>query len=674
MVVQTRQTGLSLSLLALALSSPALAQTPQAAPPAAAAILTVQQAFDAGADAIAAQQWDKAFSIYDGLEKRLSTGKRQDRSLAIVRVRKAQALYGLARNDEAEAILLASLEKLPASDASLNEDRFSAQRILGELAERRFDYRQATDRFREAAKIDVAPGSRLRAYVQLLRLASFVDAGTGLTDADAALALAKNMPTDQKTWIALIHGLQGRILLNMNRKQEAGKALAEAVKLLGGATFGKIDSFDFATRSDAAIAAMLNGKPDDARAYLAKSGAAMMADQGFRLGANMDPPQCGNGQIGPKSDDVAIIEFGIRADGSVGRTLPIYYSGAPENAAEFARAVSEWSWSADELKKISPFFRVQTRLEMRCTTGFGRPDTQSLLEPEVTRWLDEHSDPLPQLSVPQAVRVGELRAELAKREAAHGKDSVKVLNPLVALASARIVPQDEAEDLIERIVSLAVQNDAPPATRAYIAMLATRYHISSNGRSIPKAITRIEKLRSDPAIAADARTIAAVILFLADADRLGKEEGSSLQLIANDTRLAANEPFRIGALTRLASLESKAGRIDRARELFSQTGLSAQQCALSDAAPRKKSGAIQDESYPDEALQWGFGGWVTTEFDIDAEGRPQNTRPLIAFPPFVFGASTAKAVAGFRFERRYRPDGSLGCGGNRQSVTYRFGP
>ena len=670
---RTRLTGPFLSLLTVALASPALAQAPQASPPAAGAILTVQQAFDAGTQAIEKQDWAKALTIYEGLEQRLQPNKRAERSLAIVRIRKAQALYALRRFDDAEAHLQESLGKLPTDDASLVEDRAIALTILGSLAERRFDYPQAVDRFREAARIDGPLDLRLRGYTKLLRLASFVDRTAGLADADTALALAKPKQAELKTWVAIIQNLRGRILLNMDRKGEATAALDEAVKLLGGSTFGKIDAFDFSARSDAAIAAILNDKPDDARAYLAKTGAAMMASQGFRLGADMNPPQCGSAVTGPKPEDVAIVEFSIREDGGVAGSVPIYFSGAPENAAEFARAVSEWSWSADDLKKVSPFLRAQTRLEMRCTTVFGRPDTLTLIAPDLDRWLTGRSDPLPQMGASQVRRVLELRAELARRETAHGKESVQVLAPLVELAAVRLVPQDEAWTLIDRATAIAKQNDAPAAVRTVIAMVATKNHEGADHSSLLRALERLFQLRTDPVIAKDPRAMAAITLFLADANRLGKTETASLQSIANDTRLAANEPFRIGALTRLASLESKAGRIDSARELFNQTGLTAQQCALSDAVPRKKSGNIRDESYPDEALQWGFGGWVTTEFDIDAEGRPQNTRPLIAFPPFVFGKPTAKAVEGFRFERRYRPEGTLGCGGNRQNVTYNFG-
>ena len=672
MVRRARLTGPFLSLLAVTLASPALAQAPQAGPPAAGAILTVQQAFDAGTQAIDKQDWAKALAIYEGLEQRLQPNKRAERSLAIVRIRKAQALYALRRFDDAEAQLQESLGTLPSDDASLVEDRAIALTILGNLAERRFDYPQAVDRFREAAQVEGPLAVRLRGYAKLLKLASFVDRTAGLADADTALSLVKSEKGEFKTWIAIIHNLRGRILLNMDRKGEASAALDEAVKLLGGANFGKIDAFDFSARSDAAIAAIFNDKPEDARAYLAKSGATIMANQGFRLGADMNPPQCGNAVTGPKPEDVAIVEFSIREDGSVGTSVPIYFSGAPENAAEFARAVSEWSWNAVELKRISPFLRAQTRLEMRCTTVFGRPDTLSLIGPDLDRWLAGRSDPLPQMGGSQVKRVAELRAELARRETVHGKDSAQVLAPLVELAAMRLVPQDEAWTLIDRATAIVEKNDAPAAARTVIAMIATKSHVNSDSGSQPRALERLLQLRSDPVMAKDPRAMAAITLFLADANRLGKTETANLQSIANDTRLAANEPFRIGALTRLASLESQAGKIDSARELFNQTGLSAQQCALSDAVPRQQSGRITDNDYPDAALQWGFGGWVTTEFDIDAEGRPQNTRPLIAFPPFVFAKPTAQAVAKFRFERRYRPEGTLGCGGKRQNVTYNF--
>lgn len=86
---------------------------------------------------------------------------------------------------------------------------------------------------------------------------------------------------------------------------------------------------------------------------------------GFSTGVDIKPPACG-GPEGLQPEDVAVIEFSIRDDGSIGLVAPIYSSRKGSAALQFARAVKGWSWPPERVKEIDPFFRALTRLEMRC--------------------------------------------------------------------------------------------------------------------------------------------------------------------------------------------------------------------------------------------------------------------------------------------------------------------
>ena len=130
--------------------------------------------------------------------------------------------------------------------------------------------------------------------------------------------------------------------------------------------------------------------------------------------------------------------------------------------------------------------------------------------------------------------------------------------------------------------------------------------------------------------------------------------------------------MKVGALVRLANLSVQAGRIEEARGYFERTGLGGRECTLVDARPRKTGGNIGNNDYPLEAVRWGMGGWAVAEYDILPAGSPAHIRPIVAFPPFVFGEPTARTLASLRYEQSYRPQGSQGCGGFRQRVNYRF--
>ncbi len=661
--------------LALSVTSPLFAQQPA---PVVTKTPSVQQLFDAGTAAIESNDWAKALDIYSGLETRLTDNVKAERSLAIVRLRKGQALFQLRRTEESEAAILAAMAKLSATDATLIEDRRMGFIALGDIAERRFDYVAATRFYRTALDLSDDAATKSSALAKAIQTGIFVEPAQALRDADTMIALPVVDPKLDAEWKGLAYDLRGRVLLNLGRTKEARADIDKSIELLGGLRYGKVNLLDTTARSDGAIAALRDGDRDAARKYLAYAGAAMQADQGFAIGKNMSPPECG-GVNGPKPDDVAVVELAIAEDGSVSYARPLYYSGAPANAIDFARSVSRWSWTQAELKQVDPFFRTQTRLEMRCTTAFGRPGMTAVLAPSIEKWARAQGlDNLTNLPVGDAKRLPLLRAGLAQAEAKDGPMSLKVLDYVTELQFNPLVSDVEAQSLSQRAIAIVKALAAPPSVRAFYELAsAARLNGADKGSLSDKYQKRLTLALADPEIAKDSSAHGALVIALFDSLNASNRQKSGRDLLVGVTQnkaLLANDPLKVGAFIRLANLSYEQGDAGTARAMFEQSGLSGQQCALVDAAPRKTSGNLSSGDYPTDALMEGFSGWTVIEFDIGADGKSLNERALISFPPFIFGDPTIKGIKGFRYEQRFRPGGSLGCGGQRQNVRYKANP
>jgi tetratricopeptide (TPR) repeat protein len=656
--------GISIWVAAAVLAAPAV---PAAAP----AGQTVQQQFDAASAALEKPDWAEAARLYEALEARLGSGSpAAARSRAIVRVRKAHALIALHRWDEAETALRQGLAALPANDASVREDRALGLLDLAGLAERSLDYAEALKDYR-AAEPMLTGSYQVRALRGIIQTGMFYDAPQALADAERGIALAAQDPAN-KPREAVFRTLRGRVLLNLGRTADARQDFERAVTLLGGLT-AKVDVNDLAARSDAAIAARLAGDQEEARKYLAWTGAGHF-DEPFPAAIDMTPPPCGEDL---KPDDVAVIELSIAADGTVADAAPIYASHQGMSALLFARAASEWSWRPDELEKIPAIFRTMTRLEMRCSTAARHPGVAELLRPEVDEWLQQqHVEPLDTGDVAQAARLKPLQAELARREAASGPASVALLPVLVDLARNPLVDMDDTRTDLDRAFAIATSARAPGPVIAFVG-IRRAVAVDWRDRRSGTAAQALRTLLADPRIASDPRAAAAVRLALA-AQLAGHKAGraDAMAVLDEATKtpgLPAQDPMRAAAFARLASLKLANGEVEAARATYAASGLSADQCALLDATPRLKHNAGSSGDFPQEAMRWGFEGWAKLEYDLTAAGVTTNVRPTVAYPPFIFGKAGSEIVQRLRYDASFRPDGSLGCGGMAQSIHFRLG-
>lgn len=646
-------------IFALAASQAAAAGAP--AQPA--APQSLQARFDAATAAADAGRCDEAVEAFNRLEP-LGAVQKSATVSATLKLRRGACLARLGRDASADLRSgLAALEARP----EFRQDIAQAHLALGRIAYLNYDYAGARARFL-AAHDKLEPAERFDVLLWLVRTTMFDPGSEALGYADQAMAIASANAGTNKKLLADLKTLRARVLLNHGQVQEAYSELRQALREQGGLGL-KVDISDVVTRSDLALAALLAKRPEEAREYLAYTGAGRLKSP-FARAASMDLPPCG-GPDGLAPDDVAVVEFGINDDGSVSYATPIYASRPGPPAIAFARAVADWSWKAEEAVKVPPLFRAVTRVELRCSTEVERPAIVRLLRDDLESWLATRTvQPFAQDRLTDAQRLAPARAELARRRGAGG--GPELLPVLVALAENPVLPEEERPALFQEAGGIAAAAGAPAGARTYLAIGAgttpeNAWTMSASFRQY------LRTLLARPDIAADARAASALRIMISEPGFRAPapdDAAALLRQVAADDRLASGDPMRVGALVRLAALQARTGDLASARASYEATGLTAQQCALVDAKPAMRKTGATSGDFPLEAMRWGFEGWVRTEFDIGADGRTSAQRAVIAYPPFVFRDAAVEMARDIRFQQSYRPAGGLGCGGAQTSIHF----
>jgi tetratricopeptide (TPR) repeat protein len=632
--------------------------------------MTAQAAFNAATAAGDAGRHAEAVALFTDLEKRPAV-QRNPAVLGTIYIRKGIALGELGKPREAEAALLEGLKLVPATIDTYRGDLFLAHLALARMALIDLKYARALTDLAAAEPLADNDETRIKLLILQARATMFDEGGVALGYADKALAIAESSKSIGKPLRADLRTLHARALLNHGRAKEAYAELRKAVSDQGGLDY-KVGLSEVVTRSDVAIAALLNGDDETARKYLAYTGAGRWEKAPFATAIHMGPPDCG-GAADLRPEDVAVVEFNILEDGSIGSAQPIYSSRLGPAALEFARVVSSWSWKPEDAVAIPQLFRVVTRVELRCTTSADRAASSDPLRRDLASWLEAQHVPPFEAPASDAAAFVPLKAELARRLAAGPSPAAVPL--LLALADNGLASDIDRQGWLVAARDIAIRGGAPLAARIYLEIQLANLIRPWKYREVREQKARLRELLALPDVREDARISADLKLLIASADAMTiapADARTLLQQIVDDKRLPDMSAEKVGALVRIAAIEAKLGNVAAARASYERTGLSAQQCALFDARPALRRTNVSSSDFPTDAMRWGFEGWTKTEYDIMADGHTARQRTIVAYPPFVFRDAGVAVARKLLFTTSYRPDGDAGCTGASDNISFKL--
>ena len=654
-----RCVGMTLAVLAAVWACPVAAQT-------------LQAEYDAAQAALDKGDYETAAAGFERLLTKMSAKQAASRSGAQIRVLLGEAQLALGQRSAA----IESFERaLPAFGGDSAEER--RERTLhydiGRAYEGLHDYDDARRHLEKA----IGEGgyaddrrSALSLQVALARVTAFNAPDVARRALTSALPEVQALLKDQSDLLGDIYALRGRIELNHGQPLEAHDWFERAVKVAGGLT-RKVSVADTRIRGDMALATYLLGDKDAARKYLAYTGAGHLPDGGLDYGADMELPNCAANELKP--EDMVVVEFSVAADGRVVTATPIYSTRPGKAEIPFLRAVSQWSWAPESAAKLEPFWRQAIRLELRCSNEPQRVPLALSFKPVIDAWMKSKGiQPFEAGDLSHAAAAPILRRELERRDAAFGATSPQLLPLLLDLASNWTIGSKETAALLSRALPIAQAAAAPVELRTAIEIeLANTTDKGWERRGALAAL--LKRLEADGS--GQTRAAAWVRVTLGQAYEWWKNPSEASQLYRAvvdqpKSAVADADPIRQLALLRLASLSAADKKFDEASRILAATGLRPDQCALVDVAPMPTKAGLGSDAFPREALRWGFEGWVKVSYDIDTSGKPTGIRTVMAYPPFIFGPSTERAVADFRYRPIYREGTAVGCSGYTQPVRY----
>jgi len=504
------------------------------------ASVTMQQRFDAASQAAGAGRCQEAIAGFEAIEAAGAT-RRNAMLGAAVDVRKGGCLIRIGRAAEGVAAIRRGLPTLSAKGADFAMDVQEAHMLLGNAAQRMFDYDEAARQYRTVA--DGLQGqARIVPLLRLSQVTMFDRDGRALAAAGEARTLAFAAPNYPKKDLAAVQTQYARVLLNEGRTAEAYRELKAGLMRQGGLD-NRVGASDIATRSDLAIAALLNKDMENARLYLAYTGAGRMKSTPFTRAASMSPPACGEGGITP--EDQAVVEFTLEEDGHVSGVVPIYTTGRRSAAIAFAQAVKDWSWRAEDAAKVPLLFRYTTRVELRCSKAVEGPGILGPLREAAATWLDEQAGPAPWADLSDAAALPLQRAALERARAAG--DRAAIARAAMALADNSVTTPEETRILLQGALAAASAARAtPPVLNRMtfrLMMLNDQAGAEDYRRNLRTLLARSD-FAGDPLSAATLRLLIARPYGKAppppDVDGL-------LHAVATDTALPANHPLKVAA-------------------------------------------------------------------------------------------------------------------------------
>ncbi|TCM16438.1 TonB-like protein [Novosphingobium sp. PhB165] len=628
---------------------------------------TLQEKFDAASALQNSGQCKEAIAQFEALEKdpHLKPGSFPASAVA---VRKGICLVRQIRRDEGERAIALGLPALVAAGPDFASDVSEARMALGDVRMALSDRTGAAAYYRLA--LEGRTGAfRLDPLLRLARATAFDGTEEALAPAREALAIMDSLPEMNKKNAIAYRTLYARTLLNQGRAEEAYKELKQALALSGGLTL-RTTVDEVSLRGDLAMAAMLIGRRDDARLYLAYTGAGRLSGKPFVHAESMDPPLCGE-ETGLRPDDVAVVEFGINDDGTVAYAQTVYSRGGPQVAAAFEQAVHDWYWGPDSAAAIPAFYRVAARVEVRCSNRLGK--APGLWAPMNARFANWAATVLPADTLE-----GDRIAVLARLHRL-GEDETGAANAAVRVAALGMILDLDPyapSALADKAVQIATQASLPAElTNSLRVEQLVHRDPDSKQRARDRSRARAA-LAAEPAIAADALAADTLLLDAAGerTTRRDPQTDAWVAQVAQDTRLPETHPLRQLAWLEQANRAAAAGNLKQAQTYYDKTGLTDEQCALLSLPPALRRTNVTGGDYPLSAMQMGFEGWVNLEYDINANGSTANVRPLVSYPPLIFGKAATEVGKGVQYDMSYRPGASTACTANTNTIAFAMRP
>jgi hypothetical protein len=627
-----------------------------------------QELFNAATEDASLGRCAEAISKFEQLEARPSLLKVESVRIAVL-IRKNTCLMSGPQSETAEQVIRDNLPKLIAQGDGFRAEVRDLHLLLGSHRTRKLDYATAIADLK--AGLALSEGDdRVRPLFRLSGLLMFDKDGEALKYATELRALVlnnKNQPNLQKS---LAQTIYARVLLNAGRHAEAYAELKDGRKKQGAMGLS-VTRAEITTRSDLAIAAMLNNLEEDAQRYLAYTGAGRMKDTVFASGLTTELPPCG-GDDGLKPDDLAIVEFSLAEDGTVISAAPVYTPGSRQVALAFTRAVMNWTIKPEQAKKVPEFFRVGLRVELRCTNAGDRPQlTQPLLDATIS-WINEiNKETKVNIDAVSRDKIPAYRESYNK--AVNSGDRSQALLYGTALASSLILETSQRRAILQELIAFAKQQKAPASVITYY-----RYSLATlEGYSKPSYFPVRNSYRSilaDADVQSDPFSMASMALLVATPMYKSREPADAEQLLTsviNASGLSKTHPLKVNALLQLANLYGAKGDMVRAKETFQKTGLTTEQCALIGIQPAMQRRASLPD-FPDLAQAYGFEGMNKVEFDISTDGSIITPRAVVSYPPFVFNKTSTKWISKVKYSTSYRPEDQVACSATSTAMFYKM--
>ncbi len=648
---------------------------------------TAQDLYNAATADYESSKCVSAIEKYESLRKGpfVKSGTELD---AVISMRIGVCKIRLEQSAEALPMIHSAMPKLEADEVRFKLDLAEAWSGLGDVAYSGYNYESAASSYRKA--LSYLEGADRLFFLAKLARSTMFEKNTEAQEASLeAIKILESQPQTEQSKRVAYYTLYGRTLLNYGDWQKAYDTLKTALDMSGGLTL-KTSLEETALRYDLATVAWLLGEKKAAESYLYYTGAGRIRETPFSRASNIESPLCGD-EEGLKNTDLAIVEFSIRKDGSVAAAHTVYTQGSRRAAEAFGRAASKWHWDPQQVEKIPAFYRVLTRLEMRCSNRAGSGlDVLDLFHDRFTDWANKVISTVStkfDLKSEDPILLHDKLLELSRLSESK-KNALGVMatlslwldvrKPSISgsnLKNDRLYERQRCE-ISQKLMNLINEHPLDQSARSWIEfqnILQEPFVYIVHGAN--KNAGKLKKFLQAESIVNDATAYASISLLLSKIYNIDSSEYYQLiHKVSQDDRLPLANPLRQNAHLMLSSYYKRKNDDVKAKEYYEKTGLNSGQCALMSDAPKKTKNIVKYSDYPDSAKYYGIEGWTVYELDVSTDGRPVNIRSTIAYPPFVFSERQIPSIQQYRFAPSYRPEGDIACTSLSTSINYSLRP